>query len=64
MTEQLKPCPFCNSDATVFEITEPRLYRPSRNRPYCVCCGNCDLFFGHDVDYDGTFDTKEEASEA
>lgn len=64
MIEQLKPCPFCNGDVTVFEITEPRLYRPSRNHPYCVCCVNCGLLFGYDMDYGGTFDTKEEAAEA
>lgn len=61
---ELKPCPFCGGNATIVENEEPRLYRPSRNHPYCVYCGNCELLFGFDEDYGGTFDTKKEAAEA
>lgn len=29
-----------------------------------ILCENCDLLFGYDMDYGGTFDTKEEAAKA
>ncbi|MCR4819356.1 MAG: Lar family restriction alleviation protein [Fretibacterium sp.] len=63
MTEKLKPCPFCGGEAAVVEI-EPRLYRPVMNKPFCVLCTSCDLYFGYDYDYGGEFDTKEEAAAA
>ncbi|MEZ3438629.1 MAG: Lar family restriction alleviation protein [Oscillospiraceae bacterium] len=59
---KLNPFPFCGSDVLI-ENVGPRLFRPSRNHPYCVYCENCDLLFWYDEDYGGTFDTKEEAAE-
>lgn len=62
MTE-LKPCPFCGGEATL-EKLEPRLYRPLCNGVYSIACYSCDLNFGYDLDYGGTFETEEEAAEA
>lgn len=64
MIEQLKPCPFATA-------TQPSLRLPNRDFTdrlatahivYAAETATC--FFGYDVDYGGTFDTKEEASEA
>lgn len=61
---ELKRCPFCGGEAAIVENESPRLYRPVRNHPYYVCCYECDLLFGYDVDYGGEFDKKEDAVEA
>lgn len=61
--DELKPCPFCGKEVAVVDLGH-KLYRPSCNHPYCVFCADCDLLFGYDVDYGGTFDTEQEAAEA
>ena len=59
----LENCPFCGGLAVISHL-EPRIHHPRNNHPYCIICYECDLMFGWDVDYGGTFDTKEEAAEA
>lgn len=61
---ELKPCPFCGGKASLFPNDEPRLHRHSRNGKYAVCCWDCDMLFGYDIDYGGQFDTEEEAVQA
>lgn len=60
---ELLPCPICGGKAEIAEF-DPPLRRPARNHPYTVYCPGCELLFGWDVDYGGTFDTPEEASAA
>jgi hypothetical protein len=55
---ELEKCPVCGS---AMEITywDPPLIKPSRNGKYCLCCNDCGLLFGWDIDYGCQYDKKE-----
>lgn len=61
----MQPCPFCGRAPMLItpERELARLYRPSRNG-YALYCPSCQLMFGWDWDYGGTFGTVQEAINA
>ena len=55
MSEKLKPCPFCGSEAEV---------RTDENDEYYVSCTECFALVGYCADTWAEYETEEEAIDA
>lgn len=58
LIDDLKPCPFCDSSASIYFTTYP-----NGESAYCICCiHEDDCYLNNAIEAD--FETEEEAIEA